>query len=103
MSDTSEQPAWPPAALRAEREHIDAIDAEILRLLNQRVQCALRVGAVKREHGLPFFDPSREKVIYEKLRALGEAADAGGKLPGVAVTAIYREIISACRNAEHGC
>ena len=98
----SEAPAAPPSDLAAERARIDAIDEEILRLLNERVQCALRVSAIKRAHGLPFFDPSRERAIYEKLRALNQRiSDGAEQLPPLAVTAIYREIISACRNAEH--
>jgi chorismate mutase / prephenate dehydratase len=101
----SEQPAWPspnvPDELREQREQIDALDTEILRLLNQRVQCALRVGHIKRTHGLPYFDPSRERAIYERLRARNVEIFPDSKLPPLAITAIYREIISACRNAEH--
>lgn len=85
--------------LAAERERIDAIDAEILGLLSERVECALRVGAIKHERGLPLHDPARERLIYERLRNLN--SEIGGRLPDVAITAIYREIISACRNAEH--
>ncbi len=81
-----------------ERAQIDAIDEEILGLLNRRVVCALRVGAKKEKLGLPLFDPNRERFIYEKLRALN--AKNGGQLNEIAVTAIFREIISACRNAE---
>lgn len=94
------QPAVHPDLL-VEREQIDALDTEILRLLNQRMQCALRVGAIKRENGLPFFDPSRERAIYERLRARNQEIFPDSKLPPLAITAIYREIISACRNAEH--
>ncbi|MBV9471073.1 MAG: prephenate dehydratase [Abitibacteriaceae bacterium] len=85
--------------LAAERERIDAIDTEILRLLNQRVESAVRVGHIKEAMGLPLHDPSRERIIYERLRDINTQAQ--GRLPAVAVTAIYREIISACRNAEH--
>jgi chorismate mutase/prephenate dehydratase len=84
--------------LSEERQHIDAIDDEILRLLNQRVGWALRVGEKKQSLGLPLHDPARERLIYERLHQLN--AGAGGALPDVAVTAIFREIISACRNAE---
>ncbi|MDQ3815451.1 MAG: prephenate dehydratase [Armatimonadota bacterium] len=85
--------------LAAERVRIDAIDAEILRLLNRRIECALRVAAAKKALGLPFYDPARERSIYERLRTLN--AEAGGAMPDHAVNAIYREIISACLNAEH--
>lgn len=106
MSSQEQNPTdWTAGAtqpdLAVERQQIDAIDTEILRLLNERMQCALRVGAIKREHGLPYFDPSRERAIYERLRARNEENFPDSKLPPLAITAIYREIISACRNAEH--
>ena len=85
--------------LSQERAEIDWIDAEILGLLSRRVQCALRVGSKKTALGLPLHDPSRERSIYETLRAKNRAI--GSELPDVAINAIYREIISACRNAEH--
>ncbi|HVF11418.1 MAG TPA: prephenate dehydratase [Abditibacteriaceae bacterium] len=85
--------------LSPERAAIDAIDSEIMSLLNRRVEEALKVGAKKKALGLPLHDPARERSIYERLRDLN--AQLHGQLPDVAVTAIYREIISACRNAEH--
>src|SRR5687767_1311176 len=96
--NSSENPTgWsspsPQPDLLAEREQIDSLDTEILRLLNQRMQCALRVGAIKREHGLPYFDPSRERAIYERLRARNAEIFPDSKLPPLAITAIYREII----------
>ncbi len=86
------------ADLSPERAQIDGIDDEILSLLNRRVACALHVGAKKEKLGLPLFDPSRERLIYERLRA--KNADRKSALSEIAVTAIFREIISACRNAE---
>lgn len=88
--------------LSIERTGIDAIDENILRLLQERVGCALRVGETKKELGLPLFDPSRESRIYDRLRAFNsELAQAQSTLPDAAIVAIFREIISACRNAEH--
>ena len=96
--------------LSVERARIDALDTEILKLLQERVGCALRVGAKKKELGLPLFDPARESRIYDRLRAANAALNqeqstaAGSRestLPDAAIVAIFREIISACRNAEH--
>jgi len=88
--------------LSIERARIDAIDEEILRLLQERVGCALRVGATKKDLGLPLFDPARESRIYDRLNALNAALkQEGSTLPDAAIVAIFREIISACRNAEH--
>lgn len=81
------------------RTKIDAIDDELLHLLQKRVECALAVGEIKKRHGWPLHDPAREKAIYEKLRARQQ--EIGGALPPAAITAIFREIVSACRAAEH--
>jgi chorismate mutase/prephenate dehydratase len=89
--------------LKAERERIDALDEQIIGLLQERVGCALRVGARKKELGLPLFDPARESRIYDRLRARNADLARRGEstLPDSAIIAIFREIISACRNAEH--
>lgn len=92
-------PSDKAADLSEWRQKIDAIDDELLRLLQKRVECALHVGEIKKKNGWPLHDPAREKFIYEKLRA--KQAEIGGDLPLAAITAIYREIISACRAAEH--
>lgn len=81
------------------RARIDALDEQMLRLLQERVECALEVGAIKKRHGVPIHDPAREKSIYDRLRARQQAL--GGILPPAAITAIFREVISACRAAEH--
>jgi len=85
--------------LSVEREEIDRIDGEILHLLKRRVEHALSVGEKKKAAGLPLHDPAREKRIYERLRA--QSRELGSQLPDEAITAIFREVISACRNAEH--
>jgi chorismate mutase/prephenate dehydratase len=90
--------------LSIERRKIDAIDEQILQLLQERVGCALRVGEKKKAMGVPLFDPARESRIYDRLRERNDALSQGGStptLPDAAITAIFREIISACRNAEH--
>ena len=89
----------PSVDLSSERDEIDWIDGEMLRLLKQRVGVALRVGEKKKAVGLPLHDPARERAIYEKLRAANRALNS--ELPDAAITAIFREVISACRNAEH--
>lgn len=89
----------PNGELAPWRARIDALDARLLEIIEARAQCALQVGEIKKKHGWPFHDPSREKLIYRKLRQ--KQLDLGGVLPPEAITAIYREIISACRAAEH--
>lgn len=99
-AETPDEGPWETLSkvLKTERERIDAIDDDIVRLLNERVKWALKVGAKKEELGLPLHDPARERLIFERLQAKNVAQ--AGALDEIAITAIYREIISACRNAE---
>jgi chorismate mutase-like protein len=72
------------------REKIDALDSELLRLLNERAALALEVGRVKNRDGLPIYAPAREASL---LRGLCDRSE--GPLTEKAIRAIYREIISA--------
>jgi len=49
------------------RVEIDAIDDELLRLLNERAAIALRVGAVKRDNDTSLCDPLREREVLARL------------------------------------
>jgi len=78
------------------RKRIDAIDQQILDLLNQRAAVVQQVGQVKLREGLDFHAPHREEEILERL-----TQDNPGPFPGNAIRSVYREIISACRALEH--
>ncbi len=77
------------------RQQIDAIDDRILELLNRRSSLVIEVGRLKAEKGLPFFVPSRERAIYDRL-----AAGNPGPFPSSAIRSVYREIISASLSLE---
>ncbi len=49
------------------RAEIDAIDDELLKLLNKRAAIALRVGAVKRSKDISLCDPNREREVLKRL------------------------------------
>jgi chorismate mutase len=72
------------------RKRIDEIDEQILRLLNERVESCKAIGLIKKEHGIPIRDPSREKEIYKHIRE--KAAKLGLNL--IQAEAIFREIIA---------
>ncbi|MES4792910.1 MAG: chorismate mutase, partial [Chloroflexota bacterium] len=77
------------------RQQIDAIDAELVRLLNRRAQLALDVGRSKEESDQAVYVPARERDVLQRV-----AAHNAGPLPQHALRAVYREIISACRSLE---
>src|SRR3970282_346880 len=60
------------------RKRIDLLDDVLLRVLNERARLALEIGHVKKELGLPMFDPAREKRIFARLKGDNSAPlDAG--------------------------
>lgn len=81
------------------RKEIDRIDEEILRLLNERLSIAQKIGELKKASGLEIHVPEREREIFERLMKLNKEL-YGGKFPEQALFHIYREIISACLAVE---
>lgn len=85
-------------ALGGLRERIDAIDEQLQKLLNERAECALEVGAIKQAAGAEsavYFRPEREAQILTMLKARNT-----GPLPDDAVATLFREIISCCLSLE---
>ncbi|RRD57751.1 prephenate dehydratase [Comamonadaceae bacterium OH2545_COT-014] len=82
-------------ALAALRTQIDALDAQLLTLLNQRARVAEQVGELKRQEGTPFFRPDRVAQVIAKVQAGNP-----GPLLNDHVAAIWREIMSACLALE---
>ena len=77
------------------REEIDAIDAELLRLINRRAQIAVRVGAIKQTAGLPLCDPEREREVLARARLAND-----GPLGDGAIANIFRLVIDESRRLE---
>ncbi|MBH1957693.1 prephenate dehydratase [Polaromonas sp.] len=77
------------------RIQIDALDKELLTLLNQRALVAEQVGEVKKLEGTPFFRPDRVAQVIEKIQQANT-----GPLKNEHVAAVWREIMSACLALE---
>jgi chorismate mutase / prephenate dehydratase len=76
--------------MEALRRKIDLLDAQIVKLINERAANAAQIGAIKARDGIKPYNPSREIAVYRKV-----AAHNDGPLPDDAFKAIYREIMSA--------
>ena len=84
------------ARLDAVRREIDALDAELLDLLNRRARAVFDVAAVKSREADPrYYRPEREAALLRRLAARNE-----GPLPDAEVMRLFREIISTCRTLE---
>lgn len=70
------------------RGEIDAIDRELLRLLNRRAEIALRVGEAKAESDASLCDPSREREVLDRLSAANQ-----GPFDDHSITNIFQRII----------
>lgn len=81
--------------LNKKRASIDHIDAEIIALLNKRLDLANAIGTIKEKSGAEIYDPAREALVFEKLEQLNQ-----GPLTQTGLEAIYREIISAAISLE---
>jgi len=92
MAET--QPAT-QAALLSLRAQIDAVDRQLLDLLNRRATLAQEVGEVKKQEGTVAFRPEREAQVIDGLKATNP-----GPLKPDSVAPIWREIMSACRALE---
>ncbi len=77
------------------RQQIDAVDQQLLALLNQRAALANEVGDIKRHEGSPVFRPEREAQVIHGLQA-----SSPGPLKGDSIAHIWREVMSACRALE---
>jgi chorismate mutase len=77
------------------RAEIDAIDAELVRLLNRRAQLAVEVGKMKRAAGLSIFDPDREHDVLARACRTNV-----GPLDDQAIIRLFRRIIRESRRVE---
>jgi len=77
------------------RKRIDAIDTQILTLINDRAGCAIEVGEYKKQHNLEFYAPEREQQVLEALGGKNK-----GPFPTPVLRHIFREIMSASLSLE---
>lgn len=81
--------------LKPLRDQIDAIDAQLISLLNQRAGVAQQVGHIKAETNAPVFRPEREAQVLVRV-----AERNHGPLVSSDLQSIFREVMSACRALE---
>ncbi len=77
------------------RKRIDEIDQELIRLLNERSQCAVEIGHIKRRLNMPAWQPEREAEI---LRHVVKANP--GPLDDAAIRRLFERIIDEARSLE---
>ncbi len=77
------------------RRRIDRLDEQLVRLLNRRAACALKIGRLKRALGLELHQPAREREVLEHVKTVN-----GGPLDPAAITRLFERIIDEARRLE---
>jgi len=77
------------------RKAIDKLDAQIIRLLNERTQHVLQIGEIKVKAGESIYVPHRERMVMQRVCQLNQ-----GPIKDESLRAIYREIMSSALSLE---
>jgi chorismate mutase len=81
--------------LKTLRTEIDAIDEQLVTLLNGRSRCALAIGRLKEAAHEPVYQPAREAEVLAHVRSVNQ-----GPLDDGAVTRLFERIIDEARRLE---
>jgi len=77
------------------RKKIDELDRKLVELLSQRAQAAHEIGKLKRDAGMPIYEPEREQTVFENVRRVNR-----GPLPDHDLLNIYERIMDIMRQIQ---
>ena len=77
------------------RRRMDEIDKKLVDLLNERSQCALEIGRIKQEQGIPIYQPARENEVLSNAEG-----NNNGPLSHAAIRRLFERIIDEARSSE---
>lgn len=77
------------------RRRIDEIDLQLVALFNQRTQCAIEIGYIKKRLGLEIYSPKREAQVYANV-----AGANTGPLDTEAIRRLFERVIDEARRIE---
>lgn len=77
------------------RIRIDEIDLQLVALFNERAQCAIEIGHIKRRLGLEVYSPSREAQVIANVTGANQ-----GPLDHEAVRRLFERVIDESRRIE---
>ena len=77
------------------RRRIDLLDESLVKLLNARAACALEIGRLKREMGIPIYQPAREAEVLGNVERVNM-----GPLDQPAMRRLFERVIDEARHLE---
>ena len=81
--------------LQESRKKIDAIDEQIVALLNRRAAEVKEIGRLKAAAGLPTVDSERESDIYRRV-----TAENFGQIDNEGLMRIFEQIVAESRRIQ---
>ncbi len=77
------------------RDRIDAVDKQLLELINRRMEFAVEIGKIKRAEGRRVRDPEREREVLARL-----VQGNGGPASARGIEEIFSRIMQEARDLE---
>lgn len=77
------------------RCRIDEIDLHLVKLFNERTQCAIEIGHIKKRLGLEIYSPTREAQVIANVTNANH-----GPLDGEAIRRLFERVIDEARRIE---
>jgi chorismate mutase len=77
------------------RKKIDEIDRKLVELINQRAEAAHEIGKLKRNLGMPIYEPDREQKVFSNVREVNK-----GPLPDRDLLRIYERLMDIMRQIQ---
>lgn len=80
------------ASIQGLESHLARLDRQLVKLISERAQCAVKLGELKHAAGLPAF------LLGQEEQTLARAVEMNrGPLTPEGIRAVFRELVGACR------
>ena len=77
------------------RSCIDELDSELLKLLNERAKCVIKIGKIKQKEKKDVLVPLREKELLDRLREVNK-----GPMTDAMVIYLFQQIIDTLKDLQ---
>ena len=77
------------------RSRIDELDSKLLKLLNERAKCVIKIGKIKQKEKKDVLVPLREKELLERLGKVNK-----GPMTDTMVIYLFQQIIDTLKDLQ---
>ena len=77
------------------RSRIDELDSELLKLLNERAKCVIKIGKIKQKEKKGVLVPLREKELLDRLSTFNK-----GPMTDAMVIYLFQQIIDTLKDLQ---